>query len=66
MPRAVIISRSGFAEFAMLRGFQEYFTPINCHGDNPIMHYTFSSQNPRPVPVQSASIEQLLTLWDDV
>lgn len=62
----VIISRSGFAELAMLRGFQEYFTPINCHSDDPIMHYTFPSHNPRPVPVEAASTQELLTLWDNL
>lgn len=42
----LIISRSGFAEFAALRGFKHYYTPVNCEVGNPIPHYALPTSLP--------------------
>ena len=43
----LVISRSGFAEFAALRGFQAYRHPHQC---DIVMHYSFPAQMPAGVP----------------
>ena len=45
-----IISRSGFAELAIMRGFKSYYTPLKCDVAHPIPHYSFPQQNPTSMP----------------
>ena len=46
----LILSRSGFGEFAAMRGFKPYYTPLMCTVGNPIPHYSFPSEEPQGVP----------------
>ena len=55
MSQHLIISRSGFAEYAALRGFKSYYTPIDCRPGNPIPHYMLPSSLPGAVDDASAS-----------
>ena len=61
----VIISRSGFAELAVLRSFRSYFTPVNCHVEESIQHYRFPRENPRSVPSMPKDVESVFSVWDD-
>lgn len=62
----VIISRSGFAELAVLRSFHSYFTPVNCHVRKPIEHYSFPEKNPSSVPSTPKDVESVFSVWDEV
>ena len=44
----LVISRSGFGEFAALRGFSGYYSPPNCAIKTP--HYAFPDKLPAGVP----------------
>lgn len=61
----VIISRSGFAELAVLKSFQSYFTPVNCHVDKPIQNYSFPEKNPRSVPSTPKDVQSVFSVWDE-
>lgn len=53
----LIISRSGFAEYASLRGFKAYRHPQDC---SKIMHYTFPQAIPRATPGVVNSVNDIL------
>ena len=42
----LLISRSGFAEYAALRGFKPYYMPFHCEVNSPIEHYFFPTAQP--------------------
>ena len=46
----LLVSRSGFAELAAVRGFKSYYTPLHCHADSIVPHYVFPLANPLAVP----------------
>ncbi len=46
----LLISRSGFAELAAVRGFKSYYTPLHCRLDSIVPHYEFPFANPLAVP----------------
>ena len=46
----LLISRSGFAEVAALRGFKPYYSPLQCVVGKPVPHYVFPLVNPLAVP----------------
>lgn len=57
----LIISRSGFAEFAALRGFRSYFVPPNCGANDMFRHYSFPADIPAGVPAfQLHSVQDVL------
>ena len=45
----LLISRSGFAEYAAVRGFKPYYTPTNCNPGRPIPHYVMPTSSPIPI-----------------
>ena len=45
----LIISRSGFAELAAVRGFRAYYTPLDCDFERPVEHYKFPVEQPQSV-----------------
>lgn len=49
----LIISRSGFAELAAVRGFKSYHTPLDCDGTEPVPHYEFHVEQPKGVDAQN-------------
>lgn len=55
MSQELIISRSGFAEYAALRGFKSYYTPIDCCPGSPVPHHMLPTSLPRAVDDASAS-----------
>ena len=55
MSQHLIISRSGFAEYAALRGFKSYYTPVDCHPGSPVPHFMLPSSLPGAVDDVSAS-----------
>ncbi len=62
----LIISRSGFAELAAVRGFKAYYTPLNCHTGQST-YYKF----PELAPIGTAtntinSLEELLLNFNQV
>ena len=61
-----IISRSGFAELAIMRGFKSYYTPIQCDVKNAIPHYSFPQQNPTSMPSNPDNIDDVLAAYDIV
>ena len=62
----LIISRSGFAEFAALRGFKPYYTPVNCHVGRPIPHYALPTSQPTGVSGNDIdSLETMLAVLHD-
>ena len=46
----LLISRSGFAEYAALRGFKSYYTPMRCDVSSPISHYSLPTRMPPGPP----------------
>ena len=57
----VIISRSGFGEFAALRGFKSYYSPPNCNSQDEIAHYVFPADMQAGVPATKLnSVEDIL------
>lgn len=57
----VVISRSGFGEFAALRGFKSYYLPPNCSTKDEISHYEFPTDLQAGVPAtQLNSVEDIL------
>lgn len=57
----LVISRSGFGEFAALRGFKSYYSPPNCGRRHKISHYTFPEDLQAGVPAtQLNSVEEIL------
>lgn len=50
----IIISRSGFGEFAALRGFKSYFVPPRCGPLDQISHYVF------PADMQAGDVDDIL------
>ncbi len=56
----LIISRSGFAEFAALRGFRPYYTPPSCASSDQVFHQ-FPKELPAGVPAtQLNSVNDIL------
>lgn len=49
----VLISRSGFSEYAVLRGFKSYYTPANCIPGKPIPHFMMPTSQPAPGSVDA-------------
>ena len=57
----ILISRSGFGEFAALRGFKPYYSPPNCSSQDEISHYVFPADLQAGVPAtQLNSVEDIL------
>ena len=57
----LVISRSGFAEFAALRGFKSYYTPPACAESDRIEHYEFPLDLQAGVPAtQLNSVQDIL------
>lgn len=48
--QTLVISRSGFGEYAAMRGFKSYYTPLHCDYKSPVPHYEFPSSEPQGVP----------------
>ena len=44
-----LISRSGFSEYAAVRGFKPYYTPTSCNVGKPIPHFTMPTSQPSAV-----------------
>ena len=42
----LLISRSGFSEYAAVRGFKPYYTPTNCNAGKPIPHFVLPTSQP--------------------
>ena len=42
----LLISRSGFSEYAAVRGFKPFYTPANCDVGNPTPHFTLPTSQP--------------------
>ena len=42
----LLISRSGFSEYAAVRGFKPYYTPTNCNAGKPIPHFPMPASQP--------------------
>lgn len=61
-----VISRSGFAELAIMRGFKSYYTPLKCDVKLPIPHYSFPQHNPIPMPSNPDDIDDVLAAFDTV
>ncbi len=57
----LVISRSGFAEFAAIRGFKSYFIPPLCSHDVRVPHYSFPVDLQAGVPAtQLNSLQDIL------
>ena len=42
----LLISRSGFSEYAAVRGFKSYYTPANCNAGTPFPHFQMPTSQP--------------------
>ena len=57
----LVISRSGFSEFAALRGFKSYWMAPLCDDHDRVSHYTFPIDLQAGVPAtQLNSLQEIL------
>ncbi|DBA77838.1 TPA: hypothetical protein ACH3X1_016822 [Trebouxia sp. C0004] len=53
----LIISRSGFAELAAVRGFKVYYSPSSCYAKHPVQ-YSFPDE--KPLAMAISSVEDII------
>ena len=57
----LLISRSGFAEYAAVRGFKSYYTPVNCNAGKPVPHFSMPTSEPAGVSAADIhSVEEMV------